>query len=138
NGPLVELWCRVLRSVARSRLVLKALNFSDARLAERVAGMFAERGIEAERVRVLSPLDSTRDHLSRYSEIDIALDPYPYHGTTTTCEALLMGVPVVSLAGDRHASRVGATILHQVGLDECVATSEEDYVRIATGLASDA
>jgi predicted O-linked N-acetylglucosamine transferase (SPINDLY family) len=75
-------------------------------------------------------------HLARYAHVDIALDTFPYHGTTTTCEALWMGVPVVTLAGQTHVSRVGLSLLANVGLRELVATSREGYVRIAAELAA--
>lgn len=77
-----------------------------------------------------------QEHLEAYNEIDIALDTFPYNGTTTTCEALLMGVPVISLAGDRHASRVGASLLNQVGLFKFTANSQEEYIQIAKDLAA--
>jgi predicted O-linked N-acetylglucosamine transferase (SPINDLY family) len=76
-------------------------------------------------------------HLELYNEFDVALDAFPYHGTTTTCEALWMGVPVVSLLGDRHASRVGASVLTAVGHPDWIANDETGYVAIARELASD-
>ncbi|MGD0465031.1 MAG: hypothetical protein ABSB74_21315, partial [Tepidisphaeraceae bacterium] len=76
-------------------------------------------------------------HLELYHRVDLALDTYPYHGTTTTCEALWMGVPVVSLAGRTHASRVGVSLLSNVGLPEFIARTPQQYVQIATGLAGD-
>jgi predicted O-linked N-acetylglucosamine transferase (SPINDLY family) len=94
-------------------------------------------GIAPERLRFLPFSATTADHLGRYSEIDIALDPFPYHGTTTTCEALWMGVPVLSLRGDRHASRVGASLLTAVGHPEWIAYSEDGYIEIAKRLAAD-
>ena len=72
-----------------------------------------------------------------YEGVDIALDTHPYNGTTTTCEALWMGVPVVTLAGDVHMARVGASLLHSAGLDELIATDGEAYVAIAVALAND-
>ena len=76
-------------------------------------------------------------HLAVYDRVDIALDPFPYNGTTTTCEALWMGVPVVTLRGDRHAGRVGASLLSQIGLTDLIADSVEEYVEIAVALAGD-
>jgi predicted O-linked N-acetylglucosamine transferase (SPINDLY family) len=72
-----------------------------------------------------------------YHRVDIALDTFPYNGTTTTCEALWMGVPVITMTGNRHAARVGASLLTQVGLTELIASTSEEYVNIATLLASD-
>jgi predicted O-linked N-acetylglucosamine transferase (SPINDLY family) len=78
----------------------------------------------------------TEDHLALYSQVDIALDPFPYNGTTTTCEALWMGVPVVTLRGDRHAARVGASILEHAGYPEWVAPTLASYIETAVRLAS--
>src|SRR5208282_4159051 len=76
-------------------------------------------------------------HLALYNRVDIALDPFPYHGTTTTCEALWMGVPVITLAGQSHVSRVGVSLLSNVGLPELIAQTPEQYVSIARELAAD-
>jgi predicted O-linked N-acetylglucosamine transferase (SPINDLY family) len=76
-------------------------------------------------------------HLAAYQRVDIALDPFPYNGTTTTCEALWMGVPVLTLRGDRHAGRVGASLLSQIGLMDLIAGSAKEYVEIALALAND-
>jgi predicted O-linked N-acetylglucosamine transferase (SPINDLY family) len=77
------------------------------------------------------------DHMNILQRTDIGLDPFPYNGTTTTCDTLWMGVPVVTLAGDRHASRVGASILSNIGLPELIANDELGYIKIAVKLASD-
>jgi len=76
-------------------------------------------------------------HLARYHEIDVGLDPFPYNGTTTTLEALWMGVPVISIAGDRHGARVGTSILANLGLDELVGRNVEHYQTLAADLAAD-
>lgn len=138
NGPLLALWARVLKAAPGSRLVLKSWNLADAETWGPLLRRFAEAGVEDGRVELLNPRDGVAEHLGAYSRVDIALDTYPYHGTTTTCEAMWMGVPVVTLAGDTHASRVGASLLKAVGVPELIATSEEDYVRIAAALAGDA
>jgi predicted O-linked N-acetylglucosamine transferase (SPINDLY family) len=77
------------------------------------------------------------EHLRLYNEIDIALDTFPYNGTTTTCEALWMGVPVIHLYGDTHRSRVGLSLLRRCGLDELASAGGDEYVRKAVALASD-
>ncbi len=91
----------------------------------------------AERLEFLGWVADGPSHLSTYQRVDVALDPFPYNGTTTTCEALWMGVPVVTLRGDRHSGRVGHSLLAAAGLPEWVADSEADYLRIALGLVSD-
>ena len=86
---------------------------------------------------MLPTLASLPDHLSTYSKVDIALDTFPYNGTTTTCEALWMGVPVVVLSGHSHAGRVGVSLLSRLGLRELIGDDSTDYVTKAIGLASD-
>jgi len=100
--------------------------------------IFTHRGIHAERIELLSWDPSVKGHLDTYNRIDIALDTLPYNGTTTTCEALWMGVPVITLAGNTHASRVGVSLLSNIGLKEHVARTPEEYVEIAVALARNA
>ena len=88
-----------------------------------------------ERVELAAWLPGTAAHLALYHQVDIALDPFPYNGTATTCEALWMGVPVVTLRGDRHAGRVGASLLTRIGLTDLIANSVEEYLEIAVALA---
>ena len=138
-GPqMIALWSRVLDAVPGSRLVLKAAALTDDGLRQHAAARFVEHGIPADRVTLLPYIPSTASHLSAYNDVDIALDTYPYHGTTTTCEALLMGVPVITLAGQAHVSRVGVSLLSAVGLGDLVAHTDEEYVRLAAALAGDA
>ena len=98
---------------------------------------FAEHAVAAERIEMLGQIAEPRRHLQFFNRVDVALDTFPYHGTTTTCEALWMGVPVVSLAGQTHVSRVGVSLLSCVGLTELIAQTPAQYVQIAAGLASD-
>lgn len=138
GAECIALWSKVLQAVPESRLLLKsALGFDEASAREALRAKFVEYGIAAERVEISAPKGLLEDHLATYGEIDIALDTVPYHGTTTTCEALWMGVPVVSLAGDRHVSRVGVSLLSNAGLGDLIAESEDHYVEIAAQLASD-
>jgi predicted O-linked N-acetylglucosamine transferase (SPINDLY family) len=106
-------------------------------MREQLEPRLTAAGIDLARVRLAGATRSLVDHLALYSELDVALDPFPYHGTTTTCEALWMGVPVVSLRGDRHASRVGPSILTAIGHSELIAADRAEYVRIAAALAGD-
>ena len=133
----VALWARLLHAVPDSRLLLKATQFKDSSTRARCVAAFAAAGIAEERLEVVRPLASTQEHLALYGSVDIALDPLIYNGTATTAEALWMGVPVVTLRGDRHASRVGASVLTTVGLERLIAATPDDYVAIAAGLAGD-
>ena len=117
--------------------MLKARQFDDAETAAIYRARLDAAGFDRDRVDLLHSLDGTADHLAQYGRVDIALDPFPYNGTTTTCEALWMGVPVVTLRGARHASRVGASLLTQVDLRELIADDADAYVGIAVGLAGD-
>lgn len=138
NRPLLNLWARVLREVPGSRLRLKSLlGLREPGVRAFFERAFAEEGIDPSRVECLPAATTTREHLALYSGIDIALDTQPYHGTTTTCEALWMGVPVVTLAGVVHAQRVGVSLLSAAGLPELIAPDEDAYVRIAADLAGD-
>lgn len=132
---VIALWSKILHAVPDSRLMLKHFAFHSADARERFQGLFAQNGIAADRIDLLDFVPTVSSHLELYHEIDIALDPFPYNGTTTTCEALWMGVPVVALAGRSHAGRVGVSLLSNAGLADLIADSEEAYVRIAVQLA---
>jgi protein O-GlcNAc transferase len=138
SNQTIDLYGRVLAAVPGSRLLLKGKGLGDTSVRSRVLSRLAAFNIAPERVGVLGHTKTTPEHLSLYHRMDIALDPFPYHGTTTTCEAMWMGVPVISLAGPAHASRVGISLMETVGLPEFIAQSPEDYVRTAAALASDA
>jgi protein O-GlcNAc transferase len=134
---VVELWSRVLSAAPDSRLVLKSAGFTDPPTRDRYLELFVSHGISASRLMFLDRTPARADHLAQYGLMDIALDPFPYNGTTTTCEALWMGVPTIVLAGRTHAARVGVSLLTNVGLPELVAAKPDDYVRITTELAND-
>ncbi len=134
---VMALWARLLSRLPGSRLILKSLGLSDAQSREHVARAFSRLGVSADRILVLPMEDTLQGHLARYRDIDIGLDPFPFNGTTTTLEALWMGIPVVALAGDRHAGRVGGSILRNAGLAELVAQGLESYIDGALALASD-
>jgi predicted O-linked N-acetylglucosamine transferase (SPINDLY family) len=134
---VVAVWAEILRCVSNSRLLLKSAAFADAATRRLYAGRFGVAGIGPERLSLLPQDVGTTAHLARYHELDVALDPFPYSGTTTTCEALWMGVPVLTLAGSTHAGRVGASLLTRLGLDSLVALDEAGYVAAAIRLAGD-
>ncbi len=131
----LDLWCRILLAVPGSRLIMKSVASGDPATRERQLGDFEQRGVDRNRVQLVGFVPEQKDHLAAYREIDIALDTYPYHGTTTTLDSLLMGVPVITLSGYNHASRVGASLLSQAGLQEFIAYSEDEYVAKAVALA---
>jgi predicted O-linked N-acetylglucosamine transferase (SPINDLY family) len=131
------LWARVLLAVPGSKLLLKTRSLGDAAVRATVTERFAAHGIEAERLIVLPGDAETRAHLTQYHRVDIALDTFPYNGVTTTCEALWMGVPVVSRVGPTHAARQGLTLLNAVGMPELAARSAEHYLQVCVLLARD-
>ena len=130
-------WGRVLAAVPGSRLLLKSFGLGAPALQEAARRRLAAAGIDPARAELLDHAGSLAGHLATYARVDIAFDTFPYHGTTTTCEALWMGVPVVTLAGDRHASRVGVSLLTAVGRTEWIARDWKEYGRIAAALARD-
>lgn len=137
-SPLaVSMWQTLLHALPTSRLVVKAKSFSDNSVKKHFLELFKRAGIGEERIDLISWTPSRKEHLQLYSRIDIALDTFPYHGTTTTCEALWMGVPVITLEGDTHASRVGVSLLSNAGLAELIAHSTDEYISKAVALARD-
>lgn len=139
NPGVLDAWAAVLAQVPGSRLLVKSLAFSDARVREEMTRALVERGVARERLDMRGPVKDPAGHLGAYHEVDIALDTFPYTGTTTTCEALYMGVPVVTLAplASMHAHRVSASLLRAAGLPELIAESAEEYVSTSAALAGD-
>ena len=137
SAATIETWVKLLNRMPSARLLLKGLPFSDASIRASYLARFTERGVPSQQITLLGPTPDRAGQLAHYHQIDIALDPFPYNGTTTTCEALWMGVPVVGLRGDRHSARVGASLLTSIGLDELVAQDIEGYLDIAVRLAHD-
>lgn len=131
---VVALWSRILRETPGSRLVLLAFNGDAA--ARRVRDLFSAHGIDGGRLEFM-PRMTFDEYFSSRQQVDIALDTFPFHGVTTTCDSLWMGVPVVVLAGATYFSRVGVSLLANVGLPHLVARSGDEYVEIALRLAGD-
>jgi protein O-GlcNAc transferase len=132
----IALWGKILTAMPGSRLLVKTYGLQDPGLQALLLQRFEHVGVGAERITVGAPTATHSDHMAAYSEVDVALDTFPYNGTTTTIDALWMGVPVVTLEGNRHASRVGSSILSCVGLGEFITRSEGAYVEAATRLAT--
>lgn len=132
----VALWARLLRETPGARLLLKNHSLAHATARARVEGLFAAHGVDADRL-VLMGRVAHGEHLALHDRVAVALDPFPYAGTVTTLEALWMGVPVVTLAGERHASRVGASLLEAAGLRALIATTPDEYLEVARSLLAD-
>jgi predicted O-linked N-acetylglucosamine transferase (SPINDLY family) len=134
---IIALWSQILLAVPKSKLLIKAETLGDEETQQMVRGWFARHGVDGSRIELLGREPSFVKHLATYHRVDIGLDTFPYHGTTTTCEAMWMGVPVLTLAGKAHVSRVGVSLLTRVGLSELMAPTPADYVKIAAELAQD-
>ncbi len=132
---MMDLWAKILHAVAKSRLVLKADALAEQCVRDALLAEFASRGIAADRITLSGMISSMSGHLDFYRHVDIGLDTFPYHGTTTTAEALFMGVPVITIAGDAHVSRVGVSLMTSVGLGHLVADDADGYLRVAVKLA---
>lgn len=133
---VIAVWSDLLRRVPDSMLLFKNRSFGDSGVRDRYIRLFAEHGIDKRRLILTGMINSRADHLALYNKIDIALDPFPYNGTTTTCEALWMGVPVIVLQGGTHSGRVGASLLYQIGMGEWIGATVDEYIDIAADLAA--
>lgn len=133
----LALWSRILQRVPGARLLFKTGGLSSSPAQARFLARLEKAGISPDRVELHGTQERSEAHLAMYNRIDVALDTFPYNGTTTTCEALLMGVPVVSLEGSTHAGRVGASLLRAAGFADNVAQTPERYIERAVAVASD-
>jgi predicted O-linked N-acetylglucosamine transferase (SPINDLY family) len=133
----IEAWALTLRSVPGSRLLLKSPGLGDPVVQHALLARLTAAGIPADAVETIAFAKGRAEHLALYNRVHVALDTMPYNGTTTTCEALWMGVPVVTLLGDHHAARVSASLLHAAGHPELIGQDMQDFVRVASSLASD-
>jgi protein O-GlcNAc transferase len=128
------LWLRILGRVPESRLTLLAISSEAAQ--RRARKLFEGQGVAPQRLNFLPRL-TFDEYLAAFRKVDVALDTFPYHGATTTCFSLWMGLPVVALAGATHASRADISMLSNAGLPQLIARTPEEYVEIATRLAAD-
>ena len=131
---VIKTWSKILHAVPTSRLILKfpKLDTNTTYYHE----LFIKEGIAKKRIEFYQRSPSIEEHLALYNIIDISLDPFPYNGTTTTCDALWMGVPVITLLGDRHVGRVGASILTNVGLTDFIAHDINAYIELAVKMSA--
>lgn len=133
----IQLWKSVLETLPTAKMIIKTTSMGDVPTRDIAARRFASQGLPMDRVTLLGPRDSQDQHLDTYRAIDVALDTYPYNGTTTTCEALAMGIPVVSFVGQHHASRVGLSILTAAGHPEWCTDDSSRFAGIACAFAED-
>ncbi|HFD11209.1 MAG TPA: glycosyltransferase family 41 protein [Crenotrichaceae bacterium] len=133
---VIETWSQILHVLPGSQLLMTTKSLSEPENRQMMAARFEDYDITGDQLRMHSTL-SHKEWLANYAQVDIILDPFPRTGTTTTAEALWMGVPVVTLAGKRYVSRASATVIHAVGLDELIADSKESYINKAVSLAHD-
>ena len=132
----IALFCKVMAAVPSAELVLKSVGFAEQAEQERVKALFIREGLDRKRLIILPWIEGRFNHMANYKEMDVALDPIPYGGATTSCEALIMGVPVVTLAGKDMVSRLSASILESAKLSKWIADKPETYIQIATQLAN--
>ncbi len=138
NPDVISAWSSILQSLPSSRLLLKSQHYKDPELRDYFLSLFKNNDIEEERIVFRSWSENFFSHLDLYNQVDVGLDPFPYNGTTTTCEALWMGVPVVARRGDVHRSRVGFSILSQLQLDDALCCADtKTYISTALALAND-
>ncbi len=136
---VIEVWSRILHAVPGARMLMKSVNrLSDSGAREYFENLFSSHGISDERVEFLTGDNDLQSHLARYCRVDIALDPFPCNGGTTSCEALWMGVPLVTRAGTTFMGRQGVNYLGKLGLEDLIAESDGAYVNAAVALANDA
>lgn len=135
SPEVIACWSRILLRVPRSRLFIKARQSKDPQAQTNILRRFHEHEIASDRIVFLPYIPDSTGHFAAFHAIDICLDTFPYNGCTTTCDALWMGLPVVTLAGDRSVARYGVTLLSAVGLTELIAGDPEQYVEIAASLA---
>jgi predicted O-linked N-acetylglucosamine transferase (SPINDLY family) len=137
NAAVVQAWARVIKEVRGSRLVIRHRATLQADVREHLVQRLAQAGAPREMIVVEPPAGNVLEVMDAYNRADVALDTFPFPGITTTCEALWMGVPVVSMEGRTSTARSGRPFIHAAGLDDLVARDEDDFVAIAARLAAD-
>jgi len=138
DDSILTVWAGLLRRLPEARLLIKDRGFSDPQVCAWMRNRCQALGIAPDRLALRGYVEDQAEHFAAYQEVDVALDAFPYNGATTTCETLWMGTPLVTLAGSRHASRMSASILAEMGLREWIAEDAEGYIQRALALATDA
>ncbi len=137
NEGVIAAWSLIVNAVPGSRLFLKDFRMREPSLKKELLALFDAAGLPEDRLELYERAKEVAEHLTLYDRIDVALDPFPYNGTTTTCEAAYQGVPTVTLRGERHATRVGASLFTNIGVPELITASVDEYVARAVELAGD-
>jgi predicted O-linked N-acetylglucosamine transferase (SPINDLY family) len=135
NSYLLELWAEILGALPSAKLLMQTKSLQDKETRADFLVQMARLGVSEERL-IITQFTPPPEYLRTYHQVDIALDSYPFNGGTTTCEALWMGVPVVTLVGTRQVSRLGLSILATLGLTDLIAYTPQDYVNICLKLAN--
>lgn len=137
NDALVQCWAEIMQRLPTSRILLKNIALGYDAPRQHLLARFAAHGVAPQRIELVGSSPDKQQHLACYSKVDIALDSFPYNGTTTTCDSLLMGVPVISRSGADHRSRVGASQLAAIGLESLQCADENAYMDTVVALAND-
>lgn len=132
----IRVWSELLKELPSSKLLLKSSHLNDPQTIERFKVQFLEQGVKEEQL-IFEGSSEIYEYLASYNKIDIALDPFPHNGGTTSHDLLWMGVPMITLEGDRYVSRFGLSILTNLGYPEWIASNEKEYIHKASALASD-
>ena len=137
NNKVIELWSKILKAVKNSKLILKSAEFSNNKVSQNILDKFKKFGINQNRVILKGKSDNRKEVLETYNLIDICLDPFPFQGNTSTCESVWMGVPVLTLKGNRYLYRFGESINLNLEMKDWIASTKEDYIKKAITFSAD-
>ena len=137
NDEVINLWSKILLSVENSKLIIKNKNLENKKIFSTMIEKFNERNVKKNRLILLGESNTRKELLEVYNKIDIALDPFPFQGNTSTCESIWMGVPVITLKGDRYLSHFGESINSNLNMNNWIAKNYEEYISIAIKFSSD-
>jgi len=137
NDEVINLWSKILLSVENSKLIIKNKNLENKKIFSNMIEKFNERNVKKNRLILLGESNTRKELLEAYNKIDIALDPFPFQGNTSTCESIWMGVPVITLKGDRYLSHFGESINSNLNMNNWIAKNYKEYISIAIKFSSD-
>ena len=137
NNEVIKLWSQVLNSVSNSRIIIKCDEFANDEIKKNILGKFKKNGVSSDLISLLGKLEKREEAIKLYNSIDINLDTFPFQGNTTTCEAAWMGVPTLTLKGDRFLFHFGEAINANLGLKDWIAENKKDFVEKSKKLTED-